>query len=264
MFRVSHDFLNEFPMAKSELPSIDSVALWYVETGLSRAQFAACESVLSEEERSRADSFHFEKDRRQFVVARGSLRYLLGSLLSTEAVEIEFEYGVFGKPLLKAGEGIGGGIPFNLAHSGPHVLIGVSPNLEMGVDLEALGPGEIRMAPLVKNICTPKEAAWVEGLGVQEKERALSRLWTAKEAILKAIGSGFQIPPDEVEIAEPLLHGKGGPFEATILAKGNDKRVNVLPMPEFESEYRCSAALAVASTAGAESVRIDRRGLLWE
>ncbi len=264
MFRVSHDSLSELPTFNFEPPPIDSVALWYVETGLSPDRFAACESVLSEDERTRADRFHFEKDRRQFVVARGSLRYVLGALVRIDAAAVEFAYGVHGKPGLKAGPGAGATFRFNLAHSGSHILIGVSPNLEMGVDLEALCPGETRMAPLIRNICTANEAAWVKDLAVREKELALSRLWTAKEAILKAIGSGFQIPPDQVEIEEPVLQGARGPSGAKFAAKANDSHVDVFPMPEFESEYACSAALAIAGTSGAGSLRIDRRGLLWE
>ncbi len=266
MFRVSHDFLNALPTLSLEPPPIDSVALWYVATGLSQDLLAACESVLSEDERTRADSFHFEKDRRQFVAARGSLRHLLGSLLRIEPKAVEFDYGVFGKPGLKAGQGAGASLQFNLAHSGCHILIGVSPNLEMGVDLEALCPDETRMAPLIRNICTANEADWVKDLAVKEKELALSRLWTAKEAILKAIGSGFQIPPDQVEIEAPVLHGSHGPFGTKFLVQQNDKSVDVLPMPEFESEYGCSAALAIASASasGRGSVCIDRRGPLWD
>ncbi|MDF1741771.1 MAG: 4'-phosphopantetheinyl transferase superfamily protein, partial [Verrucomicrobiales bacterium] len=228
-------------------------------------RFAACESVLSEEERLRADSFHFEKDRRQYVVARGSLRHLLGSLLSIEAGAVEFAYGSFGKPFLKAEAGAGGAYRFNLAHSGTHILIGVSPNLEIGVDLEALSPGDVRMAPLIRNICTPNEAAWVKELDGQAKELALSRLWTAKEAILKAIGSGFQIPPDQVEIVEPVLQGLRGSYRTRILAKQNRKVVDVFPMPEFESERGCSASFAIAGAAvDRGSVPVDRRGALWD
>ena len=241
---------------------MNSVALWYVETGLPQDRLAACESVLSEEERSRANSFHFEKDRRQYLVARGSLRYLLGSLLGIEAGAIAFAYGRFGKPLLKLEEGAGEAYQFNLAHSGSHILIGVSPNLEIGVDLEALSPGQVRMAPLIRNICTVNEAAWVKDLEVQAKELALSRLWTAKEAILKAIGSGFQIPPDQVEIVEPVLHGLRGSYGTKIFAKRNNESVEVFPMPEFESDCGCSAAIAIKG--GAESVPIDRRGALWD
>lgn len=265
MFQVSGNFLNEIPSFSIAPPPMDSVALWYVGTELSEDRLAACESVLSEEERLRANSFHFEKDRRQYVVARGSLRHLLGALLGIEAGGIEFAYGRFGKPLLKLEERGGEAFHFNLAHSGTHILIGVSPNLEIGVDLEALSPGEVRMAPLVRNICTPSEAAWVEGLGVLEKELALSRLWTAKEAILKAIGSGFQIPPDQVEIEEPVLHGHCGPYGTRIFDRQNEKVVDVFPMPEFESERGCSAAFAIAGAAvDGESICVDRRGALWD
>jgi 4'-phosphopantetheinyl transferase len=46
----------------------------------------------------------------------------------------------------------------------------------------------------------PAERAWAEGLPEPARWRALLSLWTAKEAVLKALGQGFCFGLDQVEL----------------------------------------------------------------
>ncbi len=56
------------------------------------------ESFLSADELTRANRFHFIKDRNHFVVARGLLRNLLAAYLGVNCAELRFSYGAQGKP----------------------------------------------------------------------------------------------------------------------------------------------------------------------
>ena len=56
--------------------------------------------TLAEDERVRANRFHFDQHRRHFVVARGFLRALLARYLDTTPEAVRFAYGPYGKPML--------------------------------------------------------------------------------------------------------------------------------------------------------------------
>jgi hypothetical protein len=66
-----------------------------------RGQLARLRSALSEDERARADRCVREADAQQFTIGRGLLRSLLGKYLETAADELQFSYGLFGKPTLE-------------------------------------------------------------------------------------------------------------------------------------------------------------------
>jgi len=58
------------------------------------------DDILSLDERERAERFHFEKSRNQFVEARAALRLVLSEYLKVSPRAWEFSYGVHGKPAL--------------------------------------------------------------------------------------------------------------------------------------------------------------------
>src|SRR5258706_497626 len=77
--------------------------------------------LLDDDEQRRADSFRFDADRRLSIVARASLRFLLGRYLVRPAHELRFVSGPEGKPRLETGE-----LEFNVSHSSGRVAIAVS------------------------------------------------------------------------------------------------------------------------------------------
>src|ERR1044072_7974298 len=75
--------------------------------------------VLSEDERARAAKFRFDHDRKRFTSGRTALRLLIAGYLKTHPEKIQFTYGPAGKPAIAQSP-----LSFNLAHSGPHALLG--------------------------------------------------------------------------------------------------------------------------------------------
>ncbi|MBQ8507156.1 MAG: 4'-phosphopantetheinyl transferase superfamily protein [Clostridia bacterium] len=92
-----------------------------------------------------------------------------------------------GKPYLP------GGICFNLSHSGSKVVLAVD-EAEVGIDIEQITPWSTAVA---RQVFTADEQKW---LLRQSTDAAFYRLWTGKEAIMKALGLGFQLPPESFEI----------------------------------------------------------------
>src|SRR5881394_833913 len=106
---------------------MDAVDGWCVRLDAAPEPFYA---TLSDDERSRAARFRFERDRQRFVVARGVLRELLGRYLDIDPGQIRFVYNAFGKPELHPD--FGGGLNFNLAHSADLALIAIARDARVG------------------------------------------------------------------------------------------------------------------------------------
>jgi len=74
----------------------------------------------------------------------------------------------------------------------------------IGVDVETIG------APFVfpRNVLHPAECAALDAAGPEAHEEFL-RIWTAKEAYVKALGTGFSREPARIEVRPPALSGFG-------------------------------------------------------
>jgi 4'-phosphopantetheinyl transferase len=219
------------------------ICLWTASLLTDADGISACEALLSDDEMSRADRFHFERDRRRFVVARATLRRVLAACTGIPAAVLPITTGEFGKPALDPGCGP---IHFNLAHSEDRALIAVSRDSRIGVDLEAIDH-ESRLPELARSIAAPAELAQLAGLADEAaRSRALLRLWTAKEAFLKAIGTGLQIAPGRLEVSASVREGS---YELGTVRWIDSPGVSSLyalhPLPGCEARYGCSAAVAV-------------------
>jgi 4'-phosphopantetheinyl transferase len=201
-------------------------------------------SHLSEEERARGRRFVRPRDGRRFVICRGTLRLVLGSLLEIPPARVSFRSGPGGKPEL-APDGdpeAGPRLRFNVTHSDDLALIAVCIGRELGVDLERIRA--ISEADrIVESYFTPAELAQFRDIPGPEKAAAFLRGWTRKEAILKAKGVGLA----------GLASGFETMFGTAPLAAGftpSDPLPRVLGWSLWEASPREGyvAALAVAGT----------------
>ncbi|MFN3432071.1 MAG: 4'-phosphopantetheinyl transferase family protein, partial [Candidatus Sericytochromatia bacterium] len=136
---------------------------------------------------------------------------------------------------------------FNVSHSGEVALIAVARSREVGVDLEAVRPMR-DLAGLWRMVASPVEAIRLESVPESEHMGAFYRVWTRKEAWLKATGDGLSRPLQDLEVtflageAPALVHVAGMPDAAARWA------IVALPVDGFE------AALAI--DGGAKAVRL--------
>src|SRR5262245_28519962 len=87
-------------------------------------------NILSPDELHRASKFHFVRDRRHYIAARGILRSLLAEYLDVPAKQIQFRYSAKGRPELQSPISK---LNFNIAHSGSIALYGFSLGRRIGV-----------------------------------------------------------------------------------------------------------------------------------
>ena len=177
------------------------------------AALAAFRALLSPGERARADAFAFEEPRRAFTVSRGRLRLLLASLAGGAPGARRLFEDDLGKPRL-GGECGQGRWRFNVSHSGGLWACAVALHREVGLDVEAVRP-ERPVESIMNRYFAPAEAAAILALPAGERSAAFHRVWTRKEAWLKARGFGITVSLDSFEVSH-------GPGEARLLSTRPD------------------------------------------
>lgn len=158
--------------------------------------------TLDNEERNRAGRFHFAKHRRHFVVARGVLRLLLGRYLGIQPEAVQFYYGSHGKPLLD-GEHRASTLRFNASHSGELALYAFVQNYEVGVDVEYIKQ-DFSTEEIAERFFSPHEIETITAREKPDRAAAFFRLWTRKEAYIKAIGTGLSHPLNTFDVTVPI------------------------------------------------------------
>ena len=159
--------------------------------------------TLSPDEQVRAARYHFERDRRRFIIARGVLRSISGVYLNTPPNELAFEYGVRGKPALSP---VPDGKPlcFNMSHSHELALYVFARHSRLGVDVEYALRDVNDADQLAERFFSANENAAYRALPAGEKRTAFFRCWTRKEAYIKAIGEGLSQPLNRFDVSLAL------------------------------------------------------------
>lgn len=156
-------------------------------------------AILNTEEKQRASRFVKPEDKRRFIAGRGILRSLLGNYLNLTPASIKFDYLPHGKPIL-AENNCSPPLQFNVSHSHHLGLYALTYfHYGIGIDLEFLRPLPEALS-LAQRFFTKKEAAYLASFPLQRQQAMFFRLWTAKEAYLKATGEGL-IGLQKIEIA---------------------------------------------------------------
>jgi 4'-phosphopantetheinyl transferase len=154
-------------------------------------------ATLAPEEKRRAASFRFERDRNRYVAGRGTLRRILGGYLKTSPAAVRLGNGPYGKPFL-VGE-FADSAQFNLAHCEDIALLALTRGCMVGVDLERVR-GMDDADSMAAGFCSKREYAEFKAMPESERDAGFFRLWTRKEAWLKATGEGIGECLNQVEV----------------------------------------------------------------
>lgn len=170
-----------------------TIALWTV--ALDGEPHDAELDALSTDERRRAAAIVVPAVRRRFVRARAALRRILAGETGRAPHALAIDYGAHGKPRLPDHPGL----HFNLSHSSGLAVIATSTFGEVGIDLEALRPRP-DLLPVARRFFAAHEADAVEACDGEARSRAFLRLWTRKEAVLKATGRGIGVDTRQIAV----------------------------------------------------------------
>jgi 4'-phosphopantetheinyl transferase len=173
--------------------------LWIVR--LDQVSQSVSWSLISDEETRFARSLGCEALRRRVVARRASLRALLGSASSVSPADISIESGPYGKPFVQLHDRM---LHFSLAHRCDLAIVAITSLAPIGVDLE-VETGGFDPGPIISRFHASERSA-IAAVPDHLRRQSFLRCWTAKEAMLKAVGTGLTQPLDSVVVDPDPRH----------------------------------------------------------
>jgi|SRR5688572_5121936 len=184
------------------------IDLWLLSASIDAEQRAFYDAVLSVEERERARRFRFKRDQDRSTVGRGGLRWILSRYCVSDPTNLLFRLGSHGKPSLIS---TSSPIEFSVSHAGECVLIAITRDAECGVDIER-SHARISDQDIADQFFCPREIEWMKHV-----ESGFLRLWTMKEALVKALGCGLSIPLNAIDVVD-IAEGTTSTFGLQMVA----------------------------------------------
>ncbi len=161
--------------------------------------------TLSEDERARAARFRHALHARRWIRARTALRLHLGVALGSPPEQLRFRSEPLGKPMLDGTQAHR--LTFNLSHAADMAVIAwahLPPGLDapplLGVDVEAVVTVP-ELEEVARHHFASEERAALLALPLKERTLAFHRIWTRKEAFVKALGLGIGAPLDRFAVS---------------------------------------------------------------
>lgn len=149
---------------------------------------------LSEAEQGRLRHLTHPRTAETFVAGRSLLRAVLAHVTGAAPDAIALTLSKHDKPALADRTDLF----FNMTHADEHVALALTRGAEIGLDIEPTAPPEREAVAEV--VMTHEELTAFRAFPEAERDKAFLSLWTRKEAILKAAGSGFSVEPRALSV----------------------------------------------------------------
>lgn len=157
------------------------------------APIASLQPLLDASEQAQAGRFHLAADRDAHIAAHALLRTMLCRATGIAPGEWRFQTGENGKPVLLPTQAPPD-LHFSLSHTRGLVACAVGHPYPLGVDVEAWTmPAPMEIA---HRYFASTEAHLIAQQADAERSSTFYRIWTLKEAYLKATGQGLSTPLD--------------------------------------------------------------------
>lgn len=201
------------------------VHLYRISIDNNLGRLATFNALLSPDEHFKADRYLKEQDRNRFTIGRGALREILASYMGISAAAIQFDAGINKKPFAIADPQL----CFSISYSSDWLLIAVS-NKDVGVDIEFID-SDFSSDEVAHEYFS---AAELNYLDTQHTNSSFYKLWTRKEAFLKATGQGIG---DHLKFTASL----DGAHQLDSQLNGSDRNWKVLSFM-LNQDYVCAVA----------------------
>jgi len=189
---------------------------------------------LSDEEIRRSQKVKDDYKRNLYILRKGITRIVLSDFLNVNSIEIGYRYNAYGKPYISNDKFRN--VYFNISHSKQYLLIGITRDGEIGVDIENNRP---RLAVPI-GILSEKELHMYNRYDDSQKYHAFYKAWVQKEALCKALGVGITIEFNSISVnISPFVN-----YEEYYLSMP-DFKSDVKMMVESQTDYVLSTAILV-------------------
>src|SRR5260221_9955974 len=159
----------------------------------------ALEQLLASDEQARAEQFRFQKDRLHYIIARGTLRSILGRYLGKDPRTLRFSYSTFGKPALVQNPD-SNVLFFNVTHSLGLALYAMTRDYTIGIDIEYLDT-RVSYEQIAAHFFSPLEVSMLRAVPKELQHIAFFACWTRKEAYIKARGMGLSLDLKDFDVS---------------------------------------------------------------
>lgn len=220
-----------------EIPA--DLRLWWIDLDT----YAASDPFegLEASDYEQAERMAFEQEARRLLAGRHVVRSLVAETLGRSPRDLVIEADGFGKPRL-----LDSTVRFSLSRSGRYGLVGVSCEMEVGVDVELIRPVPEAEA-LARDHFTAVERAEWQRAGPEQRDRRFLECWTRKEACAKALGTGLLIPPALIEV--------GCASDVRVVRIRLEETPCAVTVCSLDPTTEVVAAAAVATADAAEAAR---------
>ena len=252
---------------------LDEVTIIHVNLAPAPAQEEAAFDWLDRNERDRWRRFRVDRARREFALCRAALRANLCERLACTNDRLAFGFLEHGKPFAIV-DGSPSTSSFNVSHSGKHGLIALAPRGQLGVDVEER-VARRDLDGISEMVYGPREQSALAERTGNGKIHLFFMLWTIKEALIKALGTGFSLDPSGFEVPSGMLHGTksatfrfphaprprwriedlGEPRFAAALAYEQQSPADLAANRSDSETVACAASTVRACSGGEELVR---------
>jgi 4'-phosphopantetheinyl transferase len=223
--------------------------VWWADPDLVPDRFG---ELLDRDERIRYAQYRNVGDRRRFLAGRALLRHVAAGYLRVPPRQVRLAARCpdcarpHGRPTLP-----GSGIEVSLAHSGSRVALAATRAGPVGVDVELIDHS-VRVDTLVPLVLAPDERELAATWGPAD----FCRMWTRKEAVLKATGDGLRVPLSEVAVSSPAAGAR------LIRLSGVAARAREFVLADLDVPAGYAAAAAVMTSAPIRFTALDAGPLL--
>ncbi len=153
---------------------------------------------LSDDRKKKIESFLFDGDKKRCALAEVLIMRGLKEF-GYNISDVKYTYNEYGKPYFRDLPDI----YFNISHSADYVVC-VLANCEIGIDIELIAPISLDIA---KHFFSPNEYELVANCSSKdERIDNFYKLWTKKEAYVKATGKGMVCPFNSFDITKDFQY----------------------------------------------------------
>lgn len=153
----------------------------------------AYRALLTEAERAQELRFRFPAGRKNYLLTRSLARTVLSRYSTVQPHEWNFSKTEYGRPEIAPTHTDVQGLSFNISHTEGAILLGVTRDRALGIDVENLNARSASL-DLARRVFAPQEIEALSALPEARQRERFLELWTLKESYIKARGMGLAIP----------------------------------------------------------------------
>lgn len=177
-------------------PAPGSIQLWLTDPdAIGKELLASYAFLLNTEEKEQYQRFHFERDRRRYLVTRALVRTVLSRYAPVAPRDWFFATNEYGCPRIDHVHEAITRICFNLSHTHNLIVLAVSRDRALGVDIENVWTREVS-SDIAERFFAPDEVEALHTLEADYRQERFFEYWTFKESYIKARGMGLSLSLD--------------------------------------------------------------------